>query len=183
MSHFGFLAAEWPEIFEPAAKAEAWAVPDPRNACFYARRALELTVHWVYKHDANLTLPYQDHLSALIHEPDFRKVAGTAIFAKARVIKDLGNLAVHSTKPVRAFDAIMATKELFHVLYWLARTYARGAKPPDALRFDQTLLPKTAPVPPQTQNQLQQLEASLRERDEKLAELLSGRQALDAELE
>ncbi len=183
MSHFGFLAAEWPDIFEPAAKAEASAVPDPRSACFHARRALELTVHWLYKHDATLTLPYQDHLSALIHEPDFRRVAGAAIFAKARVIKDLGNLAVHSTKPVRAFDAIMATKELFHVLFWLARTYARGAKPPDTLRFDQTLLPKTAPVPPQTQNQLQQLEASLRERDEKLAELLSGRQALDAELE
>jgi len=182
-SQFAFVGKEWPDVLEPARKAEEWAVPDPRNACFYARRALELTIHWVYKHDANLTLPYQDHLSALIHDPDFRKVAGAAIFAKARMIKDLGNLAVHSTKPVRAFDAIMATKELFHVLFWLARTYARGTKPPDTLSFDQTLLPKTAPVPPQTQNQLQQLEANLRERDEKLAELLSGRQALDAELE
>ena len=28
--------------------------PDPRTACFYARRALELAVAWAYKHDAAL---------------------------------------------------------------------------------------------------------------------------------
>lgn len=60
--------------------------PDPRTACFYARRALELTVSWVFKSDASLRLPYQDSLSALIHEPTFKAAAGEAIFNKARVI-------------------------------------------------------------------------------------------------
>src|SRR5262245_11243685 len=69
MSHFAFLRAEWPGVHEAAARAEAAALPDPRTACFYARRALELLVHWVYKHDPALRLPYQDNLSALIHEP------------------------------------------------------------------------------------------------------------------
>ena len=100
-----------------------------------------------------------------------------------KVIKDLGNLAVHSHKPVRQFDALTATKELFHFMFWLARTYARGAKPADGLSFNPDLLPKSSAVPPQTLEQLQKLESQLRERDEKLSELLSGKKALDDELE
>src|SRR5450756_436532 len=69
--------------------------------------------------------PYQDHLSALIHEPTFRNAVGPAVFNKAKIIKDLGNQAVHTTKPVRQFDALTAVRELFHVTFWLARTYAR----------------------------------------------------------
>lgn len=38
MSQFAFLQPEWPDVFEAAAKAEALAFPDPRTACFYARR-------------------------------------------------------------------------------------------------------------------------------------------------
>ena len=182
-SQFEFLRDEWPMLFDPAAKAESLVYPDSRSSCFHARRALELAVHWLYKHDATLKLPYQDHLSALIHAPTFRNAVGPAIFAKIKVIKDLGNLAVHSHKPVRQFDALTATKELFHVMFWLARTYGRGTKPADGLSFNADLLPKASPAPPQTLEQLQNLESQLRERDEKLAELLSGRKALDDELE
>ena len=182
-SQFQFLRDEWPMLFEPAAKAESLVYSDSRSSCFHARRALELAVAWLYKHDSTLKLPYQDHLSALVHEPTFRRAVGPAIFAKIKVVKDLGNLAVHSHKPVRQFDALTATKELFHVMFWLARTYARGSKPADTLSFNADLLPKTSSQSPQTLEQLQSLESQLRERDEKLAGLLSGRKALNAELE
>src|SRR5256886_12829453 len=86
MSHFSFLQREWPAVFEAAGKAEAAVHPDPRTACFYARRALELAVAWVYKHDAALKLPYQDNLSALIHEPSFKQTAGEAGVGTARGI-------------------------------------------------------------------------------------------------
>jgi type I restriction enzyme R subunit len=86
MSQFALLEREWPAVFEAAARSEAAAYPDPRAACFYARRALELAVAWAYKHDATLRLPYQDNLSALIHEPSFKLAAGEAVFNKARVI-------------------------------------------------------------------------------------------------
>ena len=69
MSQFAFLQREWPTVFDSAAKAEVSVHGDPRTACFYARRTLELAVSWAYKHDAALRLPYQDNLSALIHEP------------------------------------------------------------------------------------------------------------------
>lgn len=102
MSQFVFLQHEWAAVFEAASKAEAAVHVDPRTACFYARRALEMAVGWAYKHDAGLKLPYQDNLSALIHEPSFKQAAGEAVFSKARVINQLGNRAVHSHRPVPA---------------------------------------------------------------------------------
>lgn len=147
-SHFDFLRAEWPDMHDAASKAESLAYPDARTACFYARRTLELAVHWLYKHDPALKLPYQEHLSALIHEPTFRDALGPVTFAKARVIKELCNLAVRSHKPMRQLDAITATRELFHFSFWLARTYARGVKPVDGLTFNPDLLPKTAAASP-----------------------------------
>ena len=183
MSVFAFLHPEWPELCDSATKTENLAYPDPRTACFYARRALEIAVRWLYQHDGTLQLPYQDNLSALIYEPSFKKTVGPAIHAKARVIKDLGNLAVHATKPVRQFDALTAVRELFHVCFWLARNYARGPKPADGLAFDPNQLAKASPVPPQTLAQLQELAVKLAERDAKLEALLTDKLALDAELQ
>src|SRR5688500_9552407 len=96
LSQFSFVAHDWPEVFDAAVRAENAARPDPRASCFYARRSLELAVVWIYKHDNATTLPYQENLSALIHDPTFKQTVGLALFAKARLIKDLGNLAAHS---------------------------------------------------------------------------------------
>ncbi len=181
-SNFHWLEAEWPDLFESASKAEALAHADARTACFHARRGLEVLVHWLYKHDAALRLPYQDNLSALIHEPTFKTTAGAAVFAKTVLINRLGNQAVHGHRPVQQFDALTAVRELFHVAYWLAHTYARGAKPPPGLAFDPNALPKTTPLPKQTIEQLQRLETELQERDEKLLALLADKTALDGEL-
>lgn len=182
MSQFSFLQREWSAVFESAAKTEAAVHVDPRTACFYARRALELAVSWAYKHDAALKLPYQDNLSALVHEPTFKQAAGEAVFSKARVIITLGNRAVHSHRAIPPDDAMVAVRELFHVAYWLARTYGRAARPAPGLAFDAAALPKAAPVTRQTAEQLQQLQADLRERDEKLVLLLADKTTLDEEL-
>ena len=53
-SQFDFLRGEWPMLFEPAVRAESLVYPDSRSSCFHARRALELAVHWLYKHDADV---------------------------------------------------------------------------------------------------------------------------------
>ena len=90
MSQFSFLQREWPAFFDAASRAAAAMHSDARTACFYARRALELAVAWAYKHDAALKLPYQDNLSALIHEPSFKQTVGEAVLSKARVIVTLG---------------------------------------------------------------------------------------------
>ena len=182
MSQFDFLRQEWADVADAARRAERLVHTDARASCFYARRALELAVNWAFIHDAALKLPYQDNLSALIHEPTFKQGAGEAIFNKARVINTLGNRAVHGSRTVPAEDAVVAVRELFHVSFWLAHTYARSARPSPDLRFDANALPKPGESSKQTTEQLRKLEADLRARDEKLATIFADRAALDSEL-
>src|SRR5947208_174814 len=128
-TNFAFLQAEWPFIHEAALKAEAAAYPDPGTACIHARRALEIAVQWMFKSDNRLQPPYQDNLSALVHEPTFINVAGQSIQAKARIIIEHGNRAAHTThRNLTDAHSVAAVRELFHFTYWLARTYARGTK-------------------------------------------------------
>ena len=181
MSNFEFLTSEWKDIHEAASKAESAAIPDPRTSCFYARRALELAVAWAYKFDRALKLPYQDNISALIHEPTFKQTAGDAVFSKAKVIVTLGNRAVHSNRDIPQIDAVQAVKELFHFCYWFARLYARGKKPDSQLTFDESTLPTTT-VPKQTLDQLKRVEAQLADKDEKLSIVLADKENLDVEI-
>jgi len=167
--HFQFLETEWPKLLEAAIKAEAMANTDARTSCFYARRTLEMAVAWLYKYDPALKLPYQDHLSALIHEPSFRQVVGDALFTKAKLIKDLGNLAVHSNRKILACRCFDRNPRAVSFLLLAGRTYGQRARPDPGLRFSFERLPKAAAVPLQTLEQLKKLEAGLRERDEKLS--------------
>jgi type I restriction enzyme R subunit len=157
MSQFAFLQAEFSPVFAHARQAEAVALVDPRAACFYARLALETAVKWMYASDKALRTPYDTVLSALIHEPSFRAVAGDARVTKARIIKDLGNRAVHDTRAVAPQSAATALRELFHFSYWLVRTYAKGEKPGAEIQFSVEALPRTAHVETTTLARLQEI--------------------------
>jgi type I restriction enzyme R subunit len=181
-SNFDFLGPAWVTVRDAATRAESLVKADPRGSCFYARRALEGMVHWLYEHDSSLKRPYDDSLSALLHEPTFRNGIGAARFAKARVIKDIGNQAVHSSKPVRQYDALNAVTELFHLTFWLARTYSRGNRPADGLVFDQSLIPAATGATPQSLAQLKTLEAKLAVQDEALASAAATSKVSDEEI-
>ncbi|HYD34240.1 MAG TPA: DEAD/DEAH box helicase family protein, partial [Methylophilaceae bacterium] len=172
---------------ESACMAEGAVNSDPRAACFYARRTLEIAVAWMFAHDKTLRQPYQDNLSAFIHEPTFKSTVGDALFTKARLIKDLGNLAAHSSKKMQTSDALNAIRELFHFCYWLARTYGRSKRPDPGIQFSADLLPKPAPATQQKDAQslaqLQKLQVELKTRDEHLAALQEDKAALDKELQ
>src|SRR5262249_20363959 len=79
-------------------------------------------------------------------------------------------------------DSLTAVRELFHICFWLARTYAQHYKPADGLTFDIKYLPKISPVPPQTLAKLQQMAAELAEKDAKLQELAVDKLTVDEEL-
>jgi len=140
MSNFAFLAAEFPNIHEAAVEAERQAGVSPTAAAFFAGKTVEVAVKWAFRSDPNLRLPYQDNISALLHEPTFRRAAGEAVFTKAKYINSLRNRAVHEERTIRPGDAAGAVKELFHVCYWFARTYARKGKPAPGLTFDPSQL-------------------------------------------
>ena len=183
MSQFAFLQREWSAVFDAASKAEAAVHADPRTACFYARRTLELAVNWAYKHDEALRLPYQDNLSALIHEPSFKQAAGEAVFSKARVIKTLGNR-------MRCTATAPSQKRTLWRLYASCSTWptgSRGRTPAlDAQRLDSSWIrrryPRPAATEQQTAEQLRTLAERLRERDEKLTTLLANKGTLDEEI-
>lgn len=182
MSHFAYLRSEFPTVHEAAVKAEGMTLSDPRGAAFYARRAVELAVNWAFKHDANLRLPYRDNISALIHEPSFIEVAGRTILTKAKLIIKLGNQAVHSERPIQPYDAVSALRELTHVTYWLARTYARSGVP-DAPVFDRNNLPRpTAENVESAAAELKKMQEEPAAGDEKLSALLTDKTRLDDKL-
>lgn len=48
-SNFSLLQAEWPALHAEAVRAEQATWTDPRTACFYARRTLELAIVWLFQ--------------------------------------------------------------------------------------------------------------------------------------
>lgn len=158
MTQFVFLTADFPDLLAHAKKAESAALSDPRGACFWARLTLETAIKWIYRNDPSMRSPYQDTLAALIAEPSLDQLTGPAIVTKARFIKDHGNRAAHdSGKSIKPQDAAAVVRELFHVCYWMARTYARHGKPESSLQFDASKLEKTLTISASTVAQIQAL--------------------------
>jgi len=182
MSNFAFLAAEFPTVHEAAVEAERQAGVSPTAAAFFAGKTVEVAVKWAFRADPNLKLPYQDNIAALLHEPSFRRAAGEAVFAKARYINTLRNRAVHEEKTISAGDATGAVKELFHVCFWFARTYARKGKPADGLTFDPSALSRRDDVLKRALTQLKAQQADLDAKNGELTKLLADNQNLDDEL-
>src|SRR5690606_24530294 len=178
--------AEWPHLCDEARRAEHNVRADARAAWFYARRTLELDLTWRYDADRSLHRPYMNDLSAKIHAPTLRRLVGQDLYLKMEVIRKRGNAAVHEPRPVKQKQALAVTRELFHILYWLARTYTRdqAAIPPSALTFDQKLIPEpvSRDVHLKTQAELKALAEKLAEQDAKLAAERERNAALQAEL-
>ena len=181
MSNFAFLAAEFPAVHEAAAEAERQAAVSPTAAAFFAGKAVEVAVKWAFRADPGLKLPYQDNISALLHEPSFRKVAGEAVFAKARYINTLRNRAVHEERKISAGDATGAVKELFHVCFWFARTYAKS-KPADGLTFDPSVLSRRDEALKKAFSYIKAQQTELDNKNGELTKLLLDKQNLDEEL-
>lgn len=183
MSNFAFLPPEFRAVAEAAIKAEGHIHGDPRAACFHARFALETAIHWLYRHDPALRTPYDQSLGALLHEPCFQNLLPEAVFQKARVIQQVGNQAVHHSRPVRPFDALQAVKELHHFCHWLVRTYTPAVSRAGASWSDDKVprAPDSTRVVPR--EELEALETRLAAQQEETLKRQQERDALDAELQ
>mgnify|MGYP003351888654 CR=1 FL=1 len=107
-SQYALIASQWPDLHAEAVRVEQCALSDPRTACFYARRTIELLVEWVYDNDSQLQRPpgYAS-LADLIFARCFIDLAGEQM-RRFRLLKDLGNKAVHRREPIRPGDAVTA---------------------------------------------------------------------------
>lgn len=184
-SNFDFLRSAFPQLYTHAVQAEGLVFVNPRACCFYTRFALEQTVLWLYETDPNLRLPYENSLGALIHEPSFQQRLKPGLFPKIRLIQKLGNKAVHQSAAVPEADALRLVQELFHLLYWLARSYSRQGRTLPDLTFDRAQIPRPTNPADQalTQQQLQDLSAQLSQTDALRRIEAERRQQTEAELE
>ena len=141
MSNFAFLAAEFPAVHEAAVEAE-------RQAACRRRRRRSLPARRSRSRSNGHSAADPESEAALSGQ--YRGAAARAELSRARrarrcsprrrYINTLRNRAVHEEKTISPGDATGAVKELFHVCFWLARTYARKAKPADGLAFDASVL-------------------------------------------
>jgi type I restriction enzyme R subunit len=138
------------------------------------RRALELAVKWVYAHDQDLTVPYQDNLSTLIHDHTFRNIIDVNLFPKLQFIRKLGNLAVHSKGSIPKEQAVQALKNLFEFVDWIHYSYATEY---EDVKFDETLL-NDSEEQRKTQQELKNLFEKLGSKDRKLSELIAENEEL-----
>lgn len=130
-------------------------------------------------------MPYKADLSAFLFEPSFKVLVGPALHAKMDVIRKQGNSAVHTSRPVQPADAKAVLRELFHIAFWLARNYGRGAaaRPDPGLQFRADLPPPAGDATAtQSQATLQKLAQELADRDAALAASQKKAASLDEEL-
>ena len=181
MGNFDFVHP-WPEVFDEARRAEHYVHGDPRSSLFHARLTLERAVGLMYRIDRTLEKPWKSDLSALLHEPTFAQAVPQSVIAKMNLIRLWGNNAVHG-KPVSASDSEPIARELFHVLFWFATTYALipGDRPVSGAQFDASQIPQPkAGVAARTIAQLQKLSA---DKDAELETALQLNDSLIAKVE
>jgi type I restriction enzyme R subunit len=183
MSNFAFLPTSFRDLAEATRKAEGYIMGDPRTACFHARFALEAAVHWLYRHDSSLSMPYDSSLGALIHDPCFRNLLPEAVFQKARVIQQVGNQAAHDPRPLRQYDALQVVRDLHHLCYWLTRTYAPEASREGAAWSDERVPQPISGAAVVPRKELEALEKQLEERAKDALARQQERDALDSEIQ
>lgn len=100
MSNFDFILKN--EIFKTFAEASVEAensIAVTNVSCaIMCRRALELAVKWLYANDQDLKMPYQNNLSSLVYDINFKNMIDENIFKEITYIIKLGNFSVHSNK-------------------------------------------------------------------------------------
>ncbi len=186
MSNFEFLRAEWPSLFVEALRAERAGVGDPRVSVIAARRTLELALGWLYDAEAALHMPHYKNLESKIKEPTMIALVGTDRKTKMELIRRIGNDGVHGLKPVRETDSLPVLRELFQVMFWLARNYATDPLnvPPAHLAFNSDKVPRPLTAEDRRKKQAE-AQAILAEYERDRKELAAQRDAnadLEAEL-
>lgn len=182
-SNFAFLPQAFQAIATSASKAESHIYGDPRAACFHARFTLESIVHWLYRFDRTLQMPYDQKLGALIYEPSFQNLLPQAVYQKTKLIHRLGNQAVHKPQAIAVSEALQVVKDLHHLCYWLVRTYS-PQMPKDGATWRDDRVPRpldSSKVVPRSQ--LEALEKQLAAQNAQLLKQQQERDKLDAEFQ
>lgn len=128
---------EYADFAKQAVEAEKSLSISPATCAILSRRALELAVRFVFSYDAELSLPYRDNVSSLIHEPTFRRIIEPRLFPMLKYTIHLGNVAVHTNNNIGRDEAIIALRDLFEFCDWIDYSYSREY---DEKTYDESIL-------------------------------------------
>lgn len=179
-SNFNFLKDK--EIFKSftaaCLEAEKSILVSPATCAILTRRALELSVKWLYSFDEDLRLPYQDNLSSLIHENTFLMLVDEKLIKLLKYIVSLGNVAVHTNSSIKREEAILSLHNLHQFISWIDYCYADDFT---AGEFNEEVLlqgedKRTRP------EELKDLYDKLSSKDKKLEEIIKQNEELRREL-
>lgn len=180
MSNFDFILKN--EIFktfaEAAEEAEKSIAVANVSCTILCRRALELAVKWIYANDRELVLPYQNNLSSLVYDINFKSMINEKVFNGMTYIIKLGNFAVHSNKKVTRKEAVLCLKYLFDFMDWIAYYYDSNYT---ETKFDEGKLPGESSANLKKEER-EELENKLVEKDEKIEKILKENEELREKL-
>ena len=180
MSNFDFLKQS--KIFnnfsEACCEAENGIGLNTVTCSVLSRRALELAVKWLYANDNDLRIPYNDNLSALVHDITFKNIIDEKLLKQIEYVIKLGNFAVHNNKKISREEAILSLRYLYNFTCWIAYCYSDSFEEKE---FDENILPK------QTVNVLavkerETLYQELEAKDKKIEETRKENEALREKL-
>lgn len=180
MSNFDFILKN--EIFKTFAEASVEAeksIAVANVSCtILCRRALELAVKWIYANDRELVLPYQNNLSSLVYDINFKSMINEKVFNGMTYIIKLGNFSVHSNKKVTRKEAVLCLKYLFDFMDWIAYYYDSNYI---ETKFDERKLPAESSANLKKEER-EDLENKLVEKDEKIEKILKENEELREKL-
>ena len=180
MSNFDFILKN--EIFktfaEAAEEAEKSIAIANVSCTILCRRALELAVKWIYANDRELVLPYQNNLSSLVYDINFKSMINEKVFNGMTYIIKLGNFSVHSNKKVTRKEAVLCLKYLFDFMDWIAYYYDSNYI---ETKFDEGKLAGESSANLKKEER-EELENKLVEKDEKIEKILKENEELREKL-
>lgn len=172
MGNFDFVRGTLPSFHGECARAESYLVSDPRSACFYSRRVVELLVDYLYN-VLSLREPYRDDLAAKINDAAFKTRVPQAITQKLTAIRRIANTAVHDNRQIGQDVSLAVLREVFHVAVWVS--YHHSPRPdivPLHTQFDPALAARAAPL---SRDDVARLAEKFRTQDEAHARVLAER--------
>ncbi len=139
MSNFEFLNnnENFKSFSNSCIEAEKSILVSPATTAILSRRALELAVKWVYTFDSDLTLPYQDNISSLIHNNSFIELINYEMLQLLKYVIKLGNVAVHTNANIKREEAILSLHNLYQFINWINYCYGDDY---EEISFDESIL-------------------------------------------
>lgn len=171
VSNFEYLKKEkkYDQFIDACIEAERLMNVSYSATATFARRALELSVKWVYTNDGQLKVPYQDNLASLIYHYEFKSLVEPEMVDLLSFIHKLGNKAVHTNSAVKREEVVLSLRNLFSFVSWIDYCYSDEFSERE---FDESVLGDNDKFT-KTVQEKEELSEVLNQRDRKLQEVVA----------